>query len=685
MNDYRDLRGAEIISYDIETFDPELSRAVWGREEDKKRGLGPGEFRPETFILGFSLADETGWSEYYNLGHPDHIIDDEEAQVFMDLIHEDPSRSFKPPERQRNLDYLREVMSLNIPKLGENLQYDLGFTEDKEHIAVKGKLMDLMNAEALLNENQGQYNLDFLSMKYLQIHKAKEKPEKLAEKQGWISNTEGMTDKEIARIKRNGGLHDFREFLWRMPFEYVYEYGKGDTFNPIKIWQKQRVQLEAQGLMDVFDRECKMIRFCRMLRHNGMRIDISKRDKYITQLQEKIGEEDSKFRKLYGTVNYNSSKQVAALCDAHGIEYKIKEETGNPILDAAALTKFAHQHPMCQDILNIKGMLKVEGTFLNGAFVRQCTPDNRIHAMYSNTKIDRGEGLLSGTVSGRFSSYSPNLEQVSAHKGDKGTLKDWYTSLCRDIFLPEEGELLSSVDLSGAEVRFIAHYGPLDSPAADDFRKQFCMNPNLDTHQYVADLLGWKGKDGRKRAKTLAFASAYGSGPRHIAEVFDVSLEEAKEIYAIFHAKFPVIQEASREVQRIARVRGYIKTIDGRRRHLADASFAYKMYNSLIQGSVAGYHKIATANAMDAGIYDVLRPLNTVHDENVQSLPRTKEGEEALLELKHLFETAIVLRVPMVSMSEIGETWGTTQEIPDLKRFFSLDMNFDAYFAKESA
>lgn len=686
---YRDLSKAQIISYDIETFDPELKRTIWGREEDKGKALGPGEFRPESFVLGFSVADETGWSEYYNLGHPDHIIENEEAEIFLKLIHEDPSRSPKPACRERNLAYLQEVMSTTVPKLGVNIQYDLGFTEDKLGIPVKGKLMDLMNAEALLDENQGQYNLDFLSMKYLKIHKAKEKPEELAEKLGWLPAITELSQEEIKKLHRK----DFREFLWRMPYEYVRDYGKGDTYNPIQIFKKQQALLEKEGLIDVFDRECKILRFCRMLRSHGVRIDVEKRNLYINQLQDKIWGMYSSFKKTYGDINVNSSKQLATLFDSMGIPYDRKEETNNPILKAAIMEKLSHKYPVCSTVTTLKAMMKIESSFLNGAFVRSLTKDNRLHAMYYNTKVDHGDGSVGGTVSGRFSSAYPNLEQVPAHKNKvTGDLQDWYSFLCRDIFLPEEGEYFTSIDLSGAEVRFIAHYGLLGSPAADAFRDQYRRNPELDTHKYVAGLTGLP----RKRAKTLMFASAYGSGPKHIAEVFDMTPEEGKEVYNLFHEKFPVVKETSAAISRLARARGFIRTIDGRREHLVrtitgpngqqvPVDWAYKMYNRLIQGSVAGYHKIATCRAMDEGIYDVLTPLHTIHDENTQSMPLDKEGQEALMALRHIFETAIPLRVPVCSMPEIGKTWGSTIEIPHLKKFWAIDMDFDKYAVWQKA
>ena len=61
---------------------------------------------------------------------------------------------------------------------------------------------------------------------------------------------------------------------------------------------------------------------------------------------------------------------------------------------------------------------------------------------------------------------------------------------------------------------------------------------------------------------------------------------------------------------------------------------------------------------MTAGIFDVLLPHITVHDELDVSVPQTTEGMQAYHDLKHEMETAIDLRVPLVVESEIMDNWG---------------------------
>jgi DNA polymerase I-like protein with 3'-5' exonuclease and polymerase domains len=89
----------------------------------------------------------------------------------------------------------------------------------------------------------------------------------------------------------------------------------------------------------------------------------------------------------------------------------------------------------------------------------------------------------------------------------------------------------------------------------------------------------------------------------------------------------------------------------------------YPIFNYLVQGSAADLNKKAIVDADKAGLFEVLTPHITVHDELGVSIPRTRIGMEAYKELKHVMETAVTLKVPVVAGAEIGDSWGSTKEI----------------------
>ena len=72
--------------------------------------------------------------------------------------------------------------------------------------------------------------------------------------------------------------------------------------------------------------------------------------------------------------------------------------------------------------------------------------NGRLHALFHPLKGDDN-----GTVSGRFSSSLPNLQNIPARD------PVWGPKL-RALFLPEDGEVWVRHDWSQIEYRFLAHY-----------------------------------------------------------------------------------------------------------------------------------------------------------------------------------------------------------------------------------
>ncbi len=183
----------------------------------------------------------------------------------------------------------------------------------------------------------------------------------------------------------------------------------------------------------------------------------------------------------------------------------------------------------------------------------------------------------------------------------------------------------------------------------------------------------------RSEAKRLNFGVAYSMGPAKMAYKFGWSLEKAKELSARYHEMVPFVRYTSRQVITAATVRdqitnghGYIKTILGRRARIADSMRPkkqgerdkfYSLFNRLIQGSAADMMKKAMHDAWNKGLFETLYPHLTVHDELDQSVPATKEGEEAIKELKATMEGAIKLKVPVIAKLETGPDWAHLKEV----------------------
>jgi len=123
----------------------------------------------------------------------------------------------------------------------------------------------------------------------------------------------------------------------------------------------------------------------------------------------------------------------------------------------------------------------------------------------------------------------------------------------------------------------------------------------------------------------------------------------------------PFVKPSCEAIKAAAQQRGFVRSKEGRIHHVPLDGGVYKVVNYLIQGSAAGVMKQGLKNAWDAGVFDVLHPHLTIHDEIVFSIPQTLEGVQACEELKYQLlkpGEQFNLKVPLRIDTEIGEDWG---------------------------
>lgn len=591
---YPDLSKAKLIGFDSETYDPDLKE------------LGPGVYREDGKILGVSISNGEGFAEYYNLGHYD----------------------CKAYERGHNLKYLREVLALPVTKVGQTIGYDIDWLENGEYkIKVKGSLRCTEIAEALIDENQGHYNLDFMGRKYLGRGKKTSKPEQFC--------------------KDNNLKGDFRKWLWKMPYELVREYAIEDSDLPLVISKLQLEILERENMIDLYNLECDLIRCLLHFRKTGVRIDVEKRNRNALKVQNIIEAGQIELFEKFGKFNTNSSQQVAKILDKEGVAYPLTAK-GNPQINMAFYRMNRDKHEFLKKIQYIKQGKHELTVYLDGAFVRFLTSDGLIHCSFYNTRTDQY-----GTRSGRLSSAQPNLMQVSSKDKFRDPL---WGQLCREIFIPFEDCWWGKADYSQIEYRLISHYAT--GRGAEELRAAYNNNPNIDYHAYVMELTDLP----RGQAKAMNFGIPYGMGVKGMSEQFGWDLEKAALIKEIYLRKAPYLKTSIAAVTKVAERRGYIRTILNRRSRLIDKSKSYTMYARLIQGSAADLLKKAMLDSYNAGIFSVLFPHLTLHDELDVSIPKTKIGLEAFVEMKSVMENAIKIKVPITVEEEIGESWAELME-----------------------
>lgn len=596
-------------------------------------GLGAGELR-DGYICGVSLATDTGVSEYYPVAHAQGVNLKKEALY----------------------DYLNKELGNDYQiKIGHNIMYDVRYLA-QAGVAVKGELYDTEIAEGLLDENKGSggYSLESVATKYT----GKGKDSELL--YTYLAAHFGGKPTRKAQAKN----------IWRAPGDIVRAYAISDVVQPLAVFEKQKKLLKEQNLFDLFEMECSLLPMLMSMRKRGVRIDTDRVEILKVQFKQDIDVCEKEVYKLFGKeFNLKSSKQLSEEFESLGITGK-KTATGKLSTAKAALTLF--QHPAAKRLLELREMNTLLNTFLTGYCTNHLI-NGRLHCELHSMKSDQG-----GTVTGRFSCSDPNLQNIPKKQ----------KSIVRSLFLPDNDDIWYSDDLSQIEYRLLVHYAT--GASAEEARQAYISNPATDYHDYVKQLITQKTQRemSRSNVKAINFGLMYTKGKKSLAADLGLSLQEAEDLFNMYHSSLPYVIQTQRKFAARANQRGYIHTILKRRRRFelwepaiydpdslkrpplphAEALEKYgaikrakvkDALNAGLQGGCADLMKLSMLEIWKAGICDVLgAPLITVHDELNWSIPQTKIALEAHQAAVDIMSNCYKLKVPLLVSSKRGKNWG---------------------------
>lgn len=596
------LRGRGPICVDVETRDPSL------------KTRGPGWAYGQGYIAGVAVATE-GRSHYFGLRH-------------------EGGGNHNP---QDVLAWLREELSGPELKIGHNLSYDLGWLQ-AEGVEVRGPIFCTYIAEKIIDETQLSFSLEAVATKYLQEGKRGQEMER------YLVEHFGRRNKDGSLSKNQNVKGD----IWRAPADVVERYAKGDVELPLRFFKDQYRTMEKEETLYIFQMEMQLLRILNQMRRRGVAVNVTRAQQLYDEFEQKKADLMGRLPGVDGIMNAN---QIARLFDSVGIKYPRTDKTNAPSVTRDVLAKIDHQY--AKDILEARELDKLAGTFLQ-SYVIEGHHQGRLHCSFNQL----------GAETGRMSSSNPNLQNIPA-RSEAG-------SVLRELFVPDEGCDFFSADFSQIEFRLlVSDAADAEIAGAGLMADRYNQEADLDFHQMVAEMTGLQ----RKYAKTITFAAAYGAGPAKIAESMGVDLETGKQILAQYHQKAPFLKGLSELFMRSAIDKGYVTTFLNRRRHYnlwetpdgtiqrkevpyARRAYTYAALNARIQGSAADIFKDAAVAIHNAGLMDVLNISLFVHDEISGSVPRTKEGAEALKEMQRLMETTNALRVPLLVDCKTGANWG---------------------------
>ena len=594
----------ERIAIDLETYDPHLLTS------------GPGWATNRGHMVGVGVATKD-WKGYFPIRHEGGGNLDE-AVV---------------------LRWLKNTLSSSKREvIFHNALYDVGWLR-REGVDVKGKILDTMFAAPIVDENRYSYSLDALGQTYC----GEKKDESL------------LQDAALA-----WGVNPKAE-MYKLHSKYVGPYGEQDAALTLKLYEKLRMELREQNLEPIYEIECKLIPLLLEMRWRGVRVDEQK----AADVSKKLSLQEQKLhieiKRKYGEdVNLWANASLQKIFDKNNLPYP-RTEKGMPSFQRQWLE--SHEHELPQMIVRARKLNKARTTFID-KMISEHAVNGRIHAEAHPLRSDAG-----GTVSGRFSYSNPNLQQVPARDPELGTM-------IRSLFIPEEGCQWGLFDYSQQEPRLTVHYAnKMGLIGAKDAVTAY-RDKNADFHQIVADMANIP----RKQAKNINLGLSYGMGKQKLIKELGLGDTEAQALLTKYHEKVPFIRGLQDQCARVALDRGYIKTLAGRRCHfdlwehkyddsmplpLEEArekygdvlkrSYTYKALNRLIQGSAADMTKLAMLGLWEEGIV----PHVQVHDEVDISI----EDDEQAAKVSRIMENCVELAVPLVVDTELGASWGETEEI----------------------
>ena len=512
----------------------------------------------------------------------------------------------------------------NILKVGQNLKYDLEVLRNYD-IHLAGKMWDTMIAHYLI-QPELRHNMDYMAEVYLNYQ------------------TIHIDELIGPKGKNQKSMRDLT------PSE-VYEYAAEDADITLRLKNKLEPELKKNECEDLFyDIEMPLMPVLAEMEMNGVILDTDSLKETSRALTNRMNEIEARIYELAGErFNIASPKQVGDILfeKLKIVEKAKKTKTGQYVTSEEVLQQLKNKHEIVADILVHRGLKKLLGTYIDALPNLINKRTGHIHTSFNQTI----------TATGRLSSSDPNLQNIPI-RGEDG-------KEIRKAFVPEPGCLFFSADYSQIELRVMAHL-------SEDENMIRVFREGKDLHAATAANIYKKAiedvtRDERTKSKRANFGIIYGITVFGLAERLDISRDEAKRLIDGYFETFPQVHDYMEKSKQVAREKGFVTTLFGRRRYLPDINshnatvrgFAERnAINAPIQGTAADIIKVAMIRISNRFKREGIRSkmILQVHDElNFSVYPEEKEQVERIV-LEEM-QGAIQLKVPLIADCGFGENW----------------------------
>jgi len=365
-------------------------------------------------------------------------------------------------------------------------------------------------------------------------------------------------------------------------------------------------------------------------------------DRWPPYVVQRVSEKTGKQLKS-ATVTFNPGSRVQIGEKLIELGWKPKDftPTGQPLVDEGVLSKIKKDIPEAALIEEYLMLQKRVGQV--ESWLELVGSDGRVH----------GKMITNGAVTGRATHSTPNMGQIP-------NTSSIYGKECRECWTVEQGNSQVGVDLSGIELRCLAHYMK-DKEWQDELL-------NGDVHWKNTQAFGLvpmgtvkqdtkEHKDARNLCKTLTYATLYGAGPEKLGNTIGGGKKAGKELAENFLKNTPALKKLKDTIAPIV-AKGYVPGIDGRKIWIRSEHAAL---NSLLQSAgaiIAKQWLVCITEDMEAAKIPY-KLLAWVHDEVQLEVP-TKYAEAAGKVVVAAAKKAgeiLEFRCPVDAEFSIGKNW----------------------------
>jgi len=389
----------------------------------------------------------------------------------------------------------------------------------------------------------------------------------------------------------------------------------------------------------------------------------------LNRLKENLETAGSRFIKIGANAATKDFKDY--LFKDWGLPVLKQTDTGKPSVDAEALNLTIEycetHHPeilgFLRDVMVYRGLSKLHKTYIIGLTEKINAVTGAIHTRFFQL----------GTETGRFSSQTPNCQNLPA--GETHGIQ------VRDFFVARPGHTLVALDYSQIELRIGAWFTK-DSKMLEVYKEGGDIHAQTTAAIYNIPLSEARDKTHpdyklrRTVAKNINFGIFYGLYPKGLQRILKLKadltlgIEACEAMIFNIHLAYPGLSPWQFMVKETA---GYFETVDsalGRRRCLAginapddglQSHYERAALNHPIQGTAADVLKLAMVRLLQGlSTRTFIHPLLTVHDEIVFEVENDSIAE-AVTWLKATMEEKPFdgFDVPIVAEVSTGQTYGS--------------------------